>query len=152
MLSAETLSCLSTLTYRPDAKRQVCILPLGSIYWEDELPEIQKFSDFPEPDRTEVLRAFAIRFKLWDHRPLSDDDREFWDNLRLAAPQWAIFHRLELSEADQREREEAERECQREFEEILTLGDNVTFGEEKHGMRSFSLTFQLDKDQSSISD
>ena len=152
MLNAETLACLSTLTYRSDAKRQVCILPLGTIYWDDELPEIGKFAAFREPDRNEVLRAFAIRLRLWDHQSLADDDREFWDRLRSAAPQWAIFRRLELSEEDQRAREEAERDCEREFEEILTRAEEVTVGEEKHGMRSFSFTFPLDKDHSDMSD
>jgi hypothetical protein len=148
MLSEETLAHLSRLTYRLDAKRQVCILPLGSIYWEDELPQIQKFAVFPESDRDEILRAFAIRMKLWDHQSLSDDDRQFWDSVRSAAPSWAIFRRLDLSDDDRREREQTELACAREIEEFLAGADEVTLGEEKHGMQSFSATFRLDNEQS----
>jgi hypothetical protein len=91
MLSEETLTHFSTLTYRPDAKRQVCILPLGSVYWDDELPQMGKFAAFPEPDRNEILRVFALRLKLWDRQVLSDEDRQFWESVRSAAPNWAIF-------------------------------------------------------------
>jgi hypothetical protein len=146
MLSEETLAYLSTLTYRPDAKRQVCILPLGSIYWEDEFPPIHKLAAFPELDRNEVLRAFAIRLRVWNDQLLSDDDRQFWAGVRSAAPNWAIFHRLHLSEDDQREREETERACSKEFEEFVAAADEVTVGEEEHGMQSFSATFHLDND------
>jgi len=144
MLSEETLAQLSTLTFRHDAKRQVCILPLGSVYWDDELSQIQKFAAFPEPDRNEILRAFAIRLKVWDRQSLSDDDRQFWDSVRSAAPNWAIFRRLDPSDDERRERENVELACAREIEEFLAGADEVTVGEEKHGMQGFSATFQLD--------
>jgi hypothetical protein len=147
MLSKDTLAHLSTLTYRADAKRQVCIVPLGSIYWDDEMPDIHRFVIFPEPDRTQVLRLFTIRLRIWDHQTLSEDDRQFWESVRSRAPDWALFRRLDLSEDDQREREEAERACAKEFEEFLADADQVTISEEKHGMQSFAATFHLNKDQ-----
>ena len=152
MLSEETLSQLSTLTYHADAKRQVCILPLGSIYWDDELPQARKFAAFPEPDRNEILRVFAIRLRVWDHQVLSDEDRQFWVSVRSAAPNWAIFRRLDLSDADRREREEIERACAKEFEEFLVSADEVSVKEEKHGMQSFSATFRLNKDEAGESE
>jgi hypothetical protein len=147
MLSEQTLSHLSALTYHADARRQVCILPLGSIYWDDELPQMGKFAAFPEPDRNEILRVFAIRLKAWDRQVLSDEDRQFWEIMRSAAPNWAIFRRLDLSDADRREREEIERACAKEFEEFLASADEVSVKEEKHGMQSFSATFRLNKDE-----
>jgi hypothetical protein len=39
-LSAATTQRLEALLFRVDAKRGVCILPLGSIYWDDEIPDI----------------------------------------------------------------------------------------------------------------
>jgi hypothetical protein len=148
ILSKETVAQLSTLKYRPDAERKVSILPLGSIYWDDELPPPKKLVALPEADRKSVLRAFAIRFKLWDHQPLSDEDRTFWQRLHLLAPDWAIFRRLVLSEDDRRAREKAERECGRGFEELFASAYQVTVREEKHGLQSFSATFQLNKSQS----
>lgn len=147
MLTHKTLAILSTLTYRPDAQRGVSILPLGSIYWDDELPKMHNFVGFPEADRVQVLRVFAIRLKLWDHEALSDDDRELWDSVRSAAPEWAIFRRLDLSPDDRRAREEAERACASEFEEFLAGADEISISEEKHGIQSFSATFHLNKDQ-----
>jgi hypothetical protein len=147
MLSEQTLSHLSALAYRADARRQVCILPLGSIYWDDELPQMGKFAAFPEPDRNEILRVFAIRLKVWDRQVLSDEDRQFWESMRSAAPNWAIFHRLDLSDTDRKEREEIERGCAKEFEEFLASADEVSVEEPKHGMQSFSATFKLNKDE-----
>lgn len=149
MLSEKTLTHLSTLTYRPDAKRQVCILPLGSVYWDDELPQMGKFAAFPEPDRNEILRVFALRLKFWDRQVLSDEDRQFWESVRSAAPNWAIFRRLELSDTDRLKRDEIERACAKEFEEFLASADEVSVGEPKHGMQSFSATFKLNKDEAS---
>jgi hypothetical protein len=149
MLSEETLTHLSALTYRPDAKRQVCILPLGSVYWDDELPQMGKFAAFPEPDRNEILRVFAIRLKVWDRQVLSDEDRQFWESVRSAAPNWAIFRRLDLSGTDRQAREEIERGCAKEFEEFLASADEVSVGEPKNGMQSFSATFKLNRDEAS---
>jgi hypothetical protein len=147
MLSEQTLTHLSSLTYRPDAKRQVCILPLGSIYWDDELPHMGKFAAFPELDRNEILRVFALRLKFWDRQVLSDEDRQFWESIRSLAPNWAIFRRLELSDTDRLEREEIERACAKEFEEFLASADEVSVGEPMNGMQSFSATFKLNKDE-----
>ncbi|MGE5323447.1 MAG: hypothetical protein ACM3SW_11320 [Actinomycetota bacterium] len=147
MLSPNTLAYLSTLTYRADAKRLVCILPLGSIYWDDEMPPMWELVRVPEADREEVLRVFALRMKIWDREILSEDDQQFWDSVRSAAPSWAIFQRLELSPGDQRERAEAEQACAKEFEEFLADADEVTVSEGKSGLQSFSATFRLTEDE-----
>jgi hypothetical protein len=123
----------------------VSILPLASIYWDDELPQHQRFQAFSERDRKHVLRAFAIRMKLWSQQTLSKDDQQFWDRMRLAAPNWALFHRLVLSEDDQRAREAAEHQCARDLEELFGAADEVKLGREKDGVQEFSATFHLDK-------
>ena len=78
-MSETTLGFLSTLTYRADAKRQVCWLPLGGIYWEDEMPDIRHLMNIPEDDRNQIFRLFAIRLRLWKGEPLPDGERRFWD-------------------------------------------------------------------------
>jgi hypothetical protein len=143
MLSTNTLAYLSTLTYRADARRQVSILPLGSIFWDDEMPPMHEFIRIPEADREQVLRIFALRIKIWDDAILSEDDQRFWDSVRSATPDWAIYKRLKLSSHDQREREEAEQACAKELEEFLADADEVNLGEAKNGIQSFSATFHL---------
>jgi hypothetical protein len=39
MLCETTVAHLSAFTYRADAKRRFSWLPLGGIYWEDEVPD-----------------------------------------------------------------------------------------------------------------
>jgi len=145
MLNEETARFLRTLKYRADSKRQISILPLGSIYWDDELPKLGTLGVFAEPEWNEVVRAFAIRMKLWDHQVLEDSDREFWEALQSAAPDWALFRRLELSEEDRKARVEAEENCAKEMQELLASADEVTFVTEQNGLQCFSATFHLDK-------
>jgi hypothetical protein len=61
MLTENTISTLSTLTYRADAKRQVCVLPLAGIYWDDELPDIRELTKISEDDRVQIFRLFGLR-------------------------------------------------------------------------------------------
>jgi len=135
---------LAALPFRADAKRRVCILPLGSIYWEDEMPDLAQLMKLPENDRNAVLRLFSLRFKIWDRQHLSDDEQRFWDEVQKQAPGWAFFRRLELSAEDQRAREEAEAGVQRELEAFFGDADEVTISEQD-GVQSFSATFDLTK-------
>lgn len=135
---------LAALPFRADAKRRVCILPLGSIYWEDEIPDLAQLMTLSENDRSAVLRLFSLRFKIWDREQLSDDVQRFWDEVRDQAPSWAFFRRLELSAEDCREREQTEAGVQRELEAFFADADQVTISE-KDGVQSFSATFDLTK-------
>ncbi len=85
---------LSALVYRADAERRVCILPLGSIYWADEIPDFMGLMKLTEEERNQIFRLFAIRFKLWDGETLGEDDERFWNAARLYAPNCPLFRRL----------------------------------------------------------
>ncbi|MEI9813578.1 MAG: hypothetical protein WDO18_13440 [Acidobacteriota bacterium] len=117
---------------------------MGSIYWDDEMPDLAQLITLPELDRNAVLRLFSIRFKVWDREHLSDDEQSFWDEVRRQAPNWAFFGRLELSANDQRARAETEAGVQRELDAFFADADQVTITE-KDGIQSFSATFDLNK-------
>ena len=142
MLPEKTFAYLNTLTYRDDAKRFISILPLGSICWEDESVALSIFPPLPEPEQMEILRVFSIRMKIWDGETLTDDDRDFWETVHSHATKWAIFRRLELSRDEQRQREEIERNCAKEFGEFLASADEVSVSEER-GVQRFSATFHV---------
>jgi hypothetical protein len=114
MLSETTIAYLSTLTYRADAHRQVCWLPLSGIYWEDEMPDIHYLVKIPEDDRKLILRLFSIRVRLWKSRALNDEEKRLWDMTQSQVPSWALFHRQEISAADLKAQETAERETTEE--------------------------------------
>jgi hypothetical protein len=117
VLSDIAVDLFSTLTYRPDAAWEVNLIPFGSVYWKDEMPEIREFVfKIPENDREQLLRMFSIRLKLWDDEPLSDDEQQLWDSIRAQLPNWALFQRLKLNLEDMRAREEAERQVYQEGE------------------------------------
>jgi hypothetical protein len=127
----------AALPFRADAERSVCILPLGSIYWEDEMPDLAQLMKLPENDRNAVWRLFSLRFKIWDRERLCDDEQRFWDEVQKQAPGWAILP--QPSAEDQRVREETEAGVQRELEAFFGDADQVTISEQD-GVQSFSAT------------
>lgn len=140
------ISKLSTYSHRPDAKRGVCILPLASVYWEDEMPDVREFVHCSERDREGLLQLFAIRKNLWDGKELSEEHQALWDTVRSRAPSWALFERLELSPDDQRVRKKTEEACAEDFAAFLAEADNVTMSEDDLGIQRFSATFNLEKE------
>ena len=146
MLSETTLGFLSTLTYRADAKRQVCWLPLGGIFWEDELPDIRHLTEIPEDDRNQIFRLFSIRLRLWKGESLPDAERQFWDMTYSQVPNWAFFRRQQISDDDQHAQEQAERGAEDALEALLADANQVSISE-KDGVQSFSATFDLTKKQ-----
>jgi hypothetical protein len=118
MLSDIAVKQLSALTFRSESKRLVNILPFGSIYWADEMPDVQQFILCPEQDRTNILRMFSTRIKLWDAEALSDEEINLWNSIHSQVPNWALFQRLTLNDEDRLAREEAKRQVEREFESL----------------------------------
>jgi ribonucleotide reductase alpha subunit len=116
MLSDIAVQALSVLSYRSDAKWKVNLLPFGSIYWEDEMPDIRKFVEFREEDSEQILRMFSIRLRLWEGDLLCLDDQQLWDSLRSQVPDWALFARLRLTDQQKEAQKEAERQVELEFE------------------------------------
>jgi hypothetical protein len=149
MLSETTLEYLSTLTYRSDAGRGVDLLPLGAIFWDDEMPEMRRRVGSPEDDQSIIDRLFAIRLKMWRGEDISERDQILWERVRSQVPDWAIFHRSKLSAEDQFERISVEQACAAEFESLLAEADQVTIGEDEHGQQRVWFTFDLTKEQTS---
>jgi hypothetical protein len=146
MLSETTLGFLSTLTYRGDAKRQVCWLPLSGIYWDDEMPDVGHLTKIPEDDKHQIFRLFSIRVRLWKGEPLLDADSQFWDTTYSQVPSWAFFHRQQISADDLRAQEHAERASTEVFEALIADADEVIVSE-KNGVQSFSATFRVTKEK-----
>ncbi len=62
MLSEGALEYLQTLSYDSDAEGRSCIIPLGGIYWADEIPDFHALLKVPKSDRDLIYRLFSIRF------------------------------------------------------------------------------------------
>jgi len=144
MLSENTIAMLSTLTYRADAKRQVCVLPLAGIYWDDELPELRELTEIPQADHDNIFRLLGLRSRLWTGEILSDNDQEFWDGMQSLVPSWAAFRRIRVSRDDLQADEDAQRETMEGLKGWFADADKVNLSE-KDGLQRFSLTFNLTK-------
>jgi alpha-L-arabinofuranosidase len=145
MLSKPTIDLLNRLCFRTEAKRMISVIPLGSIYWEDEMPKLTDLIRLPNDQQKAIWRIFAIRMKLWDLKTISNEDQGLWGEGQSCAPNWAVFQRLSLSAEDQTAREKAEKEVEKEFEDFFNKTDNVQVGDEGHGLQGFSATFDLRK-------
>lgn len=144
MLSAAAVAFLSPLAYRAQAERRICWIPLGGIYWDDEIPDVKLFVALPEQDRNLVLRLFRIRLTLWAGEEPSQDDQRFLDAARSQVPTYPLFQQLRLEPEDQRAQEEFERSAIESFDELFADADDVKVTQEA-GIFHFSATFDLTK-------
>lgn len=71
MLSETAVEYLSSLTYRVEAKRLSCALPLAGIYWDDEIPDFRSLFELSESDRNLVFRLFGIPCRSGTRRNLT---------------------------------------------------------------------------------
>jgi hypothetical protein len=149
-LDPAVVSCLSRLSYRPDAAQQKCIIPLSGLYWEDEMPAVSELFRLAESSQLQIFRLFSIRYKLWDGETLSMEDQQFWDSARAQVPGAAIFQRITLSPADQSAHIEARQSCEQEFEQFFADADEVTLTNLGSGVQSFAARFDLAKNEPAL--
>ena len=123
MLAESTIAYLNALTFRPDANRLTCWIPLGGIYWDDELPDIRLVYSLPEPERSSLRQLIRIRLQIWSSEQLSPADQQFWDEARQQAPQYALFRRLELSDEVRRVHEAMAQGSDELFAAMQALAD-----------------------------
>jgi len=145
MFSERLLGLLKRLRFDPGAKSRVSLIPLGSIFWEDEMPSLKELFAVPQDEQNAMWRIFAIRFKIWDSEALSSEGQCVWETAREEVPNWPLFRRLVLSHDDQAPREEAEKSVEKEFEDFFRDADQVQVTDEGHGLQGFSAKFDLAK-------
>jgi len=117
------------------------MIPMGGIYWADEIPNFRELMDVPKSDRDLILRLFSIRFKLWAGADLTDDDRSYWDDAQKRIPDYPVFHRVSISADDRAAQAAAEEDAIAGFEAIFGDADGLTV----NGDGGFSATFDLKK-------
>ena len=145
MFSEETIRIISSLKYDPAAEAVSCLIPLGSIFWSDELPRL-KFHAFTEGvDRETIMRLFAIRINYWNTGEISDQDESLWEGAKTLFPHWPFFRRLHLTEAERLEHDETQRQMENFFTELADGADQFVVSEGPEGFSSFSATFQVDE-------
>ena len=123
MLSEDAYNKITSLALDPEAKMVCCVLPLGSIFWTDELPDHRLiFTSFaPGNDQEFVAKVFALRMRLWTDGRISEGDLEFWENARILFPNWPLFKRLELGKPEREALESIDREID-DFIELFSQG------------------------------
>jgi hypothetical protein len=95
MLSEAAIAYLAARTYRPDAVRNVNLVPLSGIYWDDEYP-IGKATSLGNDDYEQILTLFGLRALRWRGESLSEEQQKLWDDTHTRAPTWALFHRTTI--------------------------------------------------------
>lgn len=108
MLSKSAVEFLSPMTYQDDAKRCYCILPFGSIYWDDEIPDFEALHSLGKQDYRAISGLFVIRSKLWRAEELTDQEEQYWEAAKSQLLNYPLFHRLELSVEDREAQDDLE--------------------------------------------
>jgi hypothetical protein len=150
VLAKTTITMLSALTYRVDAKRQVCLLPLAGIYWDDELPDLRELFKISEDDREQIFRLLGLRYQIWKGEVLTDEERQFWQNMQSLIPTWAFFERQEVTPEDLQAQDDASRSTTEVLQAWFADADEVSVTE-KMGVQRFSLKFDLTKGDGPVS-
>lgn len=120
MLSEQAVATLAALPYQSDSDWGINYLPFGSIYWHDEFPDSVLTDLFDCQEDLSLINAmFGFRLKVWDGQKFSAEDQQLWDVVQRQVPHWAFFHRLTLTEEQERARGKAERQVEQEFENFF---------------------------------
>jgi hypothetical protein len=150
MLSEATSALLNTLTYRADARVRCSLMPLGGIFWEDELPDHNQFlSKIPDDDQRHIMRLFGIRVRLWDGQTLRHEDQQFWDAMQSLVPRWAFFERLSVSADELCRQDEIAKQAEEVYEALFAEADKVEISEQD-GVKNFRVTFDLYKNHDAV--
>jgi hypothetical protein len=141
---------LGRLRFDQRAKRQCCLIPLGGIYWSDEIPDFQALLRVPDDERQSIYRLFSIRFRLWAKEVLSSDDDIFWCYCEKMYPECPILRRSTLGPEDQKAQDDCVAETIKGFDALFSGADKVEVKDGPHGMNSFSATFDLTKEDAPV--
>jgi hypothetical protein len=117
ILSEKAVAVLAGLKYRPEAGWVANLHPLGSIVWNDEMPDSNERFQLPRHDMSTIIFMFAARRKLWDGKVLDAQEQQLWDAVKQEVPEWIFFRRLTLSDEEKAAREEADRQIEEEFDQ-----------------------------------
>lgn len=108
MLSKSAVEFLSPMTYQDGAKRCYCLIPLGAIYWDDEIPDFKDFHALDKQDYRAIMRLFGIRSKLWFGKEPTEPEDQHWEAAKSQLPNYPLFCRLDLSVEDREAQDELE--------------------------------------------
>ena len=72
-----------------------------------------------------IFKIFGMRIQLWDGKQLDFQEQQLWDTVRHQIPNWPLFKRLNLSEAQRVARQEAERQVEQELESLGSDPDSA---------------------------
>ena len=148
VLTEAVITTLNKLTLRPDAARHwAFFLPVGNIFWDDEMPGQVDKSKFSADEWSMVHQLFLIRREIWHGAKLPAEQAELWESARSEAPNWALFHRLSLSDDDYDLLKQVEGEAEKAFEIMCAEADKVEIRDVGDGRQEFSLSFDLTKDR-----
>lgn len=99
-LTEDTARKINALRYDQKAEIIYCPLPLGSIYFSDEVPDgllPERVADF-----IQVMQVLGIRANFWNGLALSEEDQAIWEEANQRFSDWPIFNRLELTSEQRR--------------------------------------------------
>ncbi len=148
MFTEHATEYLEKLTYNASAERDTSIVPLGGIYWKDEIPDWDAFHELPEEDKNNILSLFSIRFEIWDGTVLSAESAAYWAEARSLFPRCPIFQRLMLSADDKQAQEAVVKEAESFLDALFSGATDVTVAD-GNGITKISGAYKLSGERDS---
>ena len=149
MLTDGAIAYLQPLTFSKTARRLACFLPLGGIYWDDEIPDFLTLLEMPRKIDLGFLNCslFASRFGVgWKWK---QEKELFLEEARAQIPDYALFQRLILSDEDRAAQEQVEKDLTEGFAAMFEAADEVSILD-KDGVSEFLSDVRPDESEGAL--
>jgi hypothetical protein len=150
-LSEPTAIKIRGLRLDPDATMGYCSIPLGSIFWSDELPDGKPIIIDNDDDRIQVLRLFAIRITVWNTGAMDETSEQYWNAALEQFPDWPVFRRLHLTDTERLAHEEAQQAATETFDALLIDADDASIGSDGD-LTTYDIRYDLTNDDPTVED
>lgn len=136
---------LSELRYDPNARLSLCMMPLATLKWSDEIPQAQILLIQCRETARFMWTIFGIRKELWIKRRIEPAHLDLWMAAQTLLPEWPLFRRLELSPKEYESLQGAEDEQNEIFDFLNRNSDDFTKGRNAFDILHYKATLRRDK-------
>jgi hypothetical protein len=149
-LCEECLKSYQGLRFNEKALLRENIIPLATIFWDDEHPQ-----GLPQPICNSkkcfesISLLIAARSEYWEHAKISPKYSQVWQAAKTLIPEWAGFRRLSLSKEERLKIENCLQNALDWFSALHEASNGkMEFQESESGIIEYSATIDLtDEDE-----
>ncbi len=124
------------LVFEPEAKPNICWMPLASITWPDEhpSPSLQAMMKLQRPSYRAIILLLGVRAEIWRCGHVPAEHQAFWAEAQASIPNWPGFQRLSLSDEERAMNDEVLSQSCKFFVGLVEASDDAQIEESSDGV------------------